>query len=205
MKYEIVSTGSKGNCVIMCDGEVMVDCGVSYNRIKSNLYDVKYLILTHIHTDHVRASTLQYIKKDFPKITIIGNHEVHQIFGVDIIANATFPIVVDGYTFTPFELVHDVLCYGYTFEYQGQNIIYATDTSSMKNAPDEKFDYIFIESNHDEKKVEKILENRNQFGYDAYSGAKRHLSTQEAKKFYYFYRRNKESKFIELHQSSRFY
>ena len=203
MYYEIISTGSKGNCVIIND--VMIDCGVPFNKIKNYLYDVKYLILTHVHTDHVRGSTLHYIKKNFPKLTIIGNHEVHQVYGVGVISNATFPIEVEGYTFTPFECVHDVLTYGYTWEYEGLSIIYATDTSSLENAPDLKYDFLFLESNHDEKKVEKILENKNQFGYDAYSGAKRHLSTQQAKAFYYLHRRNKDSQFIELHQSSRFY
>lgn len=204
MYYEVIATGSKdGNCVLI--NNVMVDCGVSYNKIRPLLYDVKYLLLTHIHTDHIRRSTLEYIKKNFPKIVIIGNYEVHQVFGVDIIANTTFPISIGQYDFKAFECVHDVTCFGYTWQFEGKDILYATDTSSMENAPDQKFDYFFLESNHDEYKVEKILESRDQFGYDAYSGAKRHLSTQKAKAFYYTHRKDRDSLFIELHQSSRFY
>lgn len=203
MHYEIISTGSKGNCVIIND--VMVDCGVPFKDIKEHLYDVKYLLLTHIHTDHIRETTLNNIKKMFPRITIIGNYEVHQLFGVNIVANASFPIETDDYIFTPFQCEHDVLTYGFTWEYEGLNIIYATDTSSMKHAPKREYDYFFIESNHDEKKVELILRHNVNYGYDAYGGAKRHLSTQQAKAFYYSHRRNKDSKFIELHQSSRFY
>jgi hypothetical protein len=75
----------------------------------------------------------------------------------------------------------------------------------MQNAPEEKYDFIFVESNHCEKKVEMIQEQRSNYGYDAYTGAKRHLSTQQAKTFYYTHRRDRESKFVELHQSSRFY
>lgn len=203
MYYEIISTGSKGNCVIIND--VMIDCGVPFNRIKEYLYDVKYLLLTHIHSDHIKPSTLQNIKKLFPKIQIIANHEVHQLYGVDTIANASFQIETEDYVFTPFECIHDVVTYGFTWEHEGFSIIYATDTSSMEFAPDEQYDYFFIESNHCEKKVELILGQQERYGYDAYSGAKRHLSTQQAKTFYYTHRRNRDSQFIELHQSSRFY
>ena len=166
---------------------------------------MKYLLITHIHSDHVKKVTLEKIKKLFPRIKIIGNHEVHQVFGVDIVANASYAIDIDDYTFLPFECDHNVLTYGYVWTFLEYNIIYVTDTSNLNNAPKMKYDFLFLESNHDEFKVEQILNNRDQYGYDAYSNAKRHLSTQQAKAFYYMYRRNKDSKLIELHQSSRFY
>ena len=69
-----------------------------------------------------------------------------------------------------------------------------------------KFDYFFIESNHDERKIEMIREGSySKYGYDAYGGAKRHLSTQQCKAFFYMKRRNKQAELIELHKSSRFY
>ena len=37
--------------------------------------------------------------------------------------------------FIPLNYFHDVLCYGFTWSFDGQEIIYATDTSSMENAP----------------------------------------------------------------------
>lgn len=201
LNYKIISSGSKGNCVTIND--VMVDCGVPFKKMKEELYDIKYLLLTHIHSDHVRPSTLKSIKQLFPRIKIIGNHEIHQIYGVDVICNAGFEVVTDDYTFLPFECEHDVLTYGYTWQFNDLNIIYATDTSSMSNAPKEKYDYFFLESNHDEKKVEQI--DRSKYGYNAYLGAKRHLSTQQAKGFYYTNRRDKDSVWEELHKSSRFY
>lgn len=196
-----MASGSKGNCVIIND--VMVDCGVPIKKVKEDLYDIKYLLLTHVHSDHIKPTTLQTIKKLFPKIVTIGNYEVHQRFGVDIICNADFEIVTDDYTFTPFECPHDVLTYGYTWKYKGLDILYATDTSCMDYAPEQKYDYFFLESNHDEKKVEQIDISR--YGYNAYAGAKRHLSTQQAKGFFYSKRKDKASVWVELHKSSRFY
>lgn len=202
LKYEIISSGSHGNCVVI--EEVMVDCGLPFSKIKDYLYGIKYLLITHIHSDHIKKSTLQSIRRFFPKIKVIGNYEVHQLYNVDIIANAMFPIVVEDYTFVPFLCDHDVLTYGYTWSANNYELIYATDTSSLANVPEGQFDYFFIESNHDEHKLNEVLKN-TKIKYNAYLGGKRHLSTQQAKGFYYSRRKNKESQFIELHKSSRFY
>jgi len=202
MDYNIISSSSKGNCVIIND--VMVDCGVPFKNIKDHLYDIKYLLLTHIHSDHIRETTLNSIKSLFPRITIIGNYEVHQMFDVDIICNAGYKVETDDYTFTPFDCVHDVVTYGFTWEYEGKSIIYATDTSTLEHAPKGPYDYLFIESNHCEKKLDLVMGD-NKGGYNPYLSGKRHLSTQESKLFYYLNRRDRGSEWIELHKSSRFY
>ncbi|EAC6664282.1 hypothetical protein PJ944_002854 [Listeria monocytogenes] len=202
IEWEIISSGSKGNCVIIDD--VMVDCGVSFKRIKEHLYDINYLLLTHIHSDHINSSTLENIINLFPKITIIGNYQIAQLYEIDIIGNSGFTIRLPSFEVTPFECFHDVITQGYTWCVDGKNIIYATDTSSLENAPSLKFDYLFIESNHDEKKLE-MARNKSKYGYDPYKGGKRHLSTQQCKTFYYLNRRNNESQLIELHKSERFY
>lgn len=202
MFYEIISSGSKGNCVVIND--VMVDCGVPFKQISDYLYDIKYLLLTHIHGDHIRPATLKSIKRMFPKITIIGNYEVHQHFGVDKIANEGFPVETPDYSFLPFECEHNVVTHGFTWKYDGSYIIYATDTSTMEHAPDLHYDYLFIESNHCEKKLE-LAADQVKYGYNPYLSGKRHLSTQQAKTFYYTHRRNRDSEFIELHKSERFY
>jgi phosphoribosyl 1,2-cyclic phosphodiesterase len=204
MDYKIISSGSKGNCVIIND-DIMVDCGVSFKLIKEDLYNVKYLLITHTHLDHVNENTFQVIMKRFPTITIIGNYEVHSRYNCNIIANAGFEIVTDDYIFMPFLCEHDVLTYGYTWQGpQKKEIIYCTDTGTLKNAPVKKYDYFFLESNHDEAKLEAI-QGQQKGSYNPYLSGKRHLSTQAAKTFYYMNRRSKESELIELHKSQRFY
>ena len=101
---------------------------------------------------------------------------------------------------------HDVPCHGFTIQENGINILYATDAASMENAPQMKYDYMFLESNHDEKKIQQIQSNARQvYGYNAWENALRHLSTQEAKAFYYMNRRDENSEWIPLHMSHRFY
>lgn len=203
MYYEIISTGSKGNSVIIND--IMVDCGVAFKKLKEYLYDVKYLLLTHIHSDHIKPTTLKRIKKEFPHIKVIGNYEIAQLYDVDHIINAGFPMDIDNYTFEAFECVHDVVTYGYTWSFNDNEIIYATDTNSLENAPERKYDYLFLESNYDVEKLELARGKRSKYGYDPYISGLRHLSTKDCKTFYYLNRRNKNSELIELHMSERFY
>jgi phosphoribosyl 1,2-cyclic phosphodiesterase len=202
MDYHVISSGSKGNAVKIHD--VLVDCGVSFAQLKDFLYDIKYLLITHVHMDHLKPKTFNAIRKLFPKITTIGNYEVGQVVELDIISNEGFAVETDDYTFFPFKCVHDVLTYGYTFEINDKKIIYVTDTGSLQFAPSGPYDYLFLESNHDEKKLEEIRKKPTK-GYDPFESGKRHLSTQEARKFYYLNRRSKDSELIELHKSKRFY
>jgi len=201
--YDIISTGSKGNCVIIND--TMVDIGVSYKVVKDKLDLISTLLITHIHSDHVRASTLSTIKKKHPHITIIGNYEVHQHFGVDIVSNHDYPVKVGRRVYHPFKGEHSVEVQGFIWEMHGKDIIYATDTSTLEHSPDDKkYDYLFIEANYDEKKTNEMMKQKTG-NYNPYLSAMRHLSKQKCKLFYYTHRKEKDSKLIELHQSGRFY
>src|SRR3982751_3645608 len=101
VNYKILSSGSKGNCIII--GDIMIDCGLPYNKIKAELYDINYLIITHIHQDHLKVNTLRKIAELFPTIQIIGNYEVNEVFKVNYIANSGFEIQTKDYTFFPFQ------------------------------------------------------------------------------------------------------
>ena len=202
LNYEVLKTGSKGNCVVIED--VMIDCGIPFSRMKDHLYDIKYLLITHQHSDHVKPATLQKIKDMFPKITILGNYEVAQRFGVDIIVNNGFPVETRDYTFMPVKAVHDVICTGYSFWVKGLHVCYMTDTCSYSAFKESPYDVFMIEANYDKNKLDAIGNNFKTRGYNPVLSAKRHSSSQEAKGFYYSNRRSIDSIFIPLHQSERF-
>lgn len=205
LNYTVIKSGSSGNCVLIDD--VMVDCGVAYNIIEEYLYDVEYLLITHIHSDHLKPSTLAKIKKKFPNIEVISNYDVYQSFGVDTIINLKNPVETDDYDFYAFECDHDVITYGYYWESEsGERIFYATDTNNLDGVPDGlEFDYFFIESNHDKFKLEATRYQSFKGCYHPYYSGIRHLSTQKAKEFYLLRRATREAELIELHKSSRFY
>lgn len=49
MDYEIVATGSSGNCVII-NNIIAIDAGVPFKALKPFYKDLKIVLLTHIHT-----------------------------------------------------------------------------------------------------------------------------------------------------------
>lgn len=203
LEYKVIQTGSKGNCVVVED--VMIDCGIPFSKMKETLYEIKYLLITHQHSDHVKEATLRKIKDMFPKITILGNYEVAQRFGVDIIVNNGFETVTKDYVFKAIKGVHDVLVTGYSWNVKGHDVCYMTDSSTYDFFGDSTFNYFFIEMNHDIKKIEAIGDSFKTRGYNPVVSARRHSSTQTAKGFYYSNRLDVNSKLIGLHQSERFY
>lgn len=46
MEYKIISTGSKGNAVVV-DGCILIDCGVPFRRLESVYRDLDAVLLTH--------------------------------------------------------------------------------------------------------------------------------------------------------------
>jgi glyoxylase-like metal-dependent hydrolase (beta-lactamase superfamily II) len=49
MNYVVVSTGSKGNAVIIEDF-ILIDCGVSFKALSEKCSKLKIVLLTHIHS-----------------------------------------------------------------------------------------------------------------------------------------------------------
>lgn len=209
LDYDIIASGSSGNCVVI--ENIMIDCGIPYTQLKDYLYDVDYLIITHIHGDHLKESTFKSIKKYFPNITTIANWQVSQRLSgeIDIVIDQGDALEVGEYTFEAFEAIHDVVNSGYCWQVEKDDetydIIYCTDSTDYRYAPDRKYDYMFIESNYDENVINAIKKPRKKYGYDVVRNARRHSSEQKARAFYYHHRKDKDSKFIELHCSQRFH
>lgn len=207
MEYEIINSGSDGNCVVIED--MMFDVGVSYKKLKHALPHIKYIFVTHRHTDHIKPVTFKRISREYPRIKWIVNYNVAETFGVDyfhkMVGDKT-SIKLKDRTIEAFQCVHDVPCSAFVITYNdGSNFIYATDTATLEYAPVRKYDKLFLESNHDEYKLEQALVQQKKYSYNAYSNGLRHLSTQKSKEFYYLRRKNRDSEWVELHKSSRFY
>ena len=142
---------------------------------------------------------------EFPRIKIYGNYDVaYQYPTVKVIGTKAFKLR-DGTIITPFEGTHDVPVTYFVIQKGDTNLFYATDTCEVSNPLGIKFDWFFLESNYDEKKLEISARKYKRKGYDPTESSLRHLSTKQCKTFYYLNRRNKDSVLIELHMSERFY
>lgn len=202
LDYEIISSGSEGNCVRI--GNIMIDCGIAYNRLHEALYKVNTLLITHTHSDHIKVPTFNKIRKEFPRIQVYGNSDVAYQYKVDHIIGTT-KFRVPGAVVIPYEGMHDVPVTYFIIRTKDLNIFYATDTCRVENPDHYPIDYMFLESNYDERKLKELAKQYKSHGYDPLLSNIRHLSTQKCKEFYYVNRRNAESPLIELHMSKRFY
>ena len=48
MNYEVLATGSSGNCVIINES-IAIDIGAPYKKIKPYAKNLRLVLLTHVH------------------------------------------------------------------------------------------------------------------------------------------------------------
>lgn len=203
LDYKVIATGSRGNAVRI--ENIMIDCGVPFKKMKEELYKCDLLLITHAHSDHVKPQTLQSIREFFPRITVVANYDVAQRFAIDkVVAQKEFTLKRKNITIVPTYGTHDVPVTMYAIDFDGIKVFYATDTNEVHNPTSWKFDYVFLEANYDPKKLQEIGSHYKAGGYDPTLSALRHLSYLDSRAFYYGNRKDKDSVYVELHQSERF-
>lgn len=173
---EIVGTGSKGNCIII-DNDIVIDVGLPFTTLKSKLLNASAILITHRHGDHLKLPNINQLLNERPwlvKYRLYTNknvvdkiHETKNLVNTPIseknIIDENSQFIIKGKTQTykvkTFALVHDVPNQGFIIENEkGETLIYATDTETMEYAPNEKFDYILVEGNYDEDKINDDLD-----------------------------------------------
>ena len=64
IRYSIIATGSKGNAVKIDD--ILIDCGVSFKKLKDVYKYIRLVLLTHEHSDHIKGAGIMSRKLDIP-------------------------------------------------------------------------------------------------------------------------------------------
>ena len=178
----------------------MIDCGIPFKRMHEDLYKVDTLLIKHSHSDHVKPATLASIRKEFQRIKVYGNAHVAYQYDVDKVIGSAQLALPKKRIILPMEGVHDVPVTYFYIKIGKINVLYATDTCRIENPMDIKLDYVFLESNYDERKLKELAKQYRRKGYDPATSSLRHLSTQRCKEFYFVNRRKEKSKLIELNQ-----
>lgn len=130
-----IASGSSGNCYRVSDGStaLLLDAGISIHRIQQGidyrLGEIAGALISHEHGDHAKAVP------DLAKRGLL-------IFGPPEVAKAcpgilsgpplrTFPI--GTWSIVPFEVTHDVNCYGYVLDSRatGERLVYITDAAAV--------------------------------------------------------------------------
>ena len=190
MKYEIIQTGSKGNAILI-EECFLLDCGVSYAKLKKHLKNIKFIFIGHSHNDHFKTTTIKQIAFEKPNIKfVVGNYLVTKLLdcGVQkkniIVLDIEKWYQVGNLKIRLDYLYHDVPndCIHIQFP-DGKKVFYATDTNKIDHVFAEGYDYYFIEANYltDAELNKKIKEDKENGRFSYYERVKdTHLSQLQA-------------------------
>ncbi len=167
MEIFVLASGSKGNITYLKVGSVklFIDAGISYQKIKQkmtdyqeNIFDVKALLITHEHSDHVMG--LKMLLKYGSIEDVFLTRGTYNSLPVDVvnmfhqthIIEADIPFHYQDLQITPFMLSHDAEePVGYVIENDEHKMVLLTDTGYV----DESYhpllsnaDCYLLEANH---------------------------------------------------------
>lgn len=207
MNYKIISTGSKGNAVIL-NNEILIDCGVPYKAIKPYVKGLKLVLLTHIHSDHFKPETIRKLANERPTLRFgCGKWLLPSVIAcgvrktkIDIYIPNTKNQYTNDLQLIMIPLKHNVSNCGYKLYLNGEKIFYATDCNNLDGIDAPGYDYYMIEANYEDEEIwERIRqkEETGQYCYE-YDVLNNHLSKKKADDFIVA-NANENSKYIYLH------
>ena len=192
MDYNIISTGSKGNAVILND-EILIDCGVPYKAIKPYVKDLKLVLLTHLHSDHFKPETIRKLAAERPSLRFgCGKWLLPSVLAcgvrksnIDIYTPNLKNRYTDDLQLIMIPLKHNVSNCGYKLLLSGEKIFYATDCNNLDGIDARNYDLYMIEANYEEHEIQERIaekEANGQYVYE-YQVLKNHLSKAKADEF----------------------
>ena len=195
MTYNIISTGSKGNAVII-NNHILIDAGVPYKQLAPYVKDLRLVLLTHEHGDHFVPSTVQRLHKERPALRF-GCCEwmVPHLLSAGVAARSIDlyrpEYVVEyqgqGLLIRPEPLTHNVPNCGYHIYAKGERLFYATDTGTLDGIEAKGYDLYLVEANHTKADIaaraaEKVA--RGEYAYE-FRAAENHLSREQTEDWLY--------------------
>ena len=211
MIYEILSTGSKGNAVIL-DSEILIDCGVPWKKLKPYAGALRLVLLTHWHGDHFNPATVRKLSQDRPALRF-GCCEWMAPLLLDA---GVYPKNIDiyspespdfwGYSSIRVQVRADIVPHNvpncaYHLRIKDERIFYVTDAGNLNGIEAKNYDLYMIEANHTEGEIWERIKKKQAAGEYAYEieALKNHLSLEQANDFIY---RNAKptSEYVYLHQ-----
>lgn len=192
MKVCVLASGSEGNCTYIETEKhkILVDLGTTVKYIKNkleeidvNIIDIDYVIISHVHDDHIKAlktfthkyeATILVTKKMLDELPILKDYINIIIYDDDI--------YLDGLKINVIKTSHDASdSRSFIFTSSGKSVAYITDTGYLNqkyfNILNDLDVYLF-ESNHD---VELLMNGvYPEWLKKRVVGASGHLSNKDA-------------------------
>lgn len=204
--YNLIASGSNGNCVIYRD-KVMVDIGIKLKDkklIEPYMEDVKVIIITHRHSDHIQLPLMKWIIKEYPKVVFMYLQDVREyldekltrkVNGESVQIEVPKEIIIEpkkvynlGFVkYQPISVYHDVPNVSLYFKWEdGFSNYHATDTHNLDGIRIPKTtDLVALEQHHQEEHYDMVIDEKQANGeYSHEIGAKNsHMSFERATNF----------------------
>ena len=209
MRYEIIGSSSKGNCIVVED-ILMLDCGVTYAKIKPYLNKVKLIFISHIHKDHLLPTTIQKIAYNKPTMKFVtGSKQVVRKLD-ELGVNRDNIIYLYNYSWFDLGIIklklepmhHDTENCGLHFKRNGKKGLYVVDTGNIDNVNAKNYDLYLIEANYKEEVLERHKKECTQEELVYLNRVPRtHLSWEQANTFL-IENMGENSEYQYIHESS---
>ncbi|MCI5052983.1 MAG: MBL fold metallo-hydrolase [Simkaniaceae bacterium] len=161
-----LASGSKGNAIYIGSDEtkLLIDAGISVKALKERLNsigvaieDLDAVLISHEHSDHIRALPVLCRKYSIP---ILANSDTARALLEHLTVRPKFKIFTTGESFHfgdievhPFSIQHDTLDpVAFTFKMGEMKIGVCTDlgfVTTLVRSHLKECDYLMIESNHE--------------------------------------------------------
>ena len=206
MHYNIISTGSKGNAVVLND-IILIDCGVSFRALHEISNDLKIVLLTHIHSDHFNRTTLRLLSEARPTLRFACCEWLVTPLIETGITKRNIDVLEIGkiydykaFKVSPVKLYHDVPNCGYRLFFGKEKAFYATDTSTLAGITAKDYDLYLVEANHEEEEINKRISEKKANGEFVYEirATRNHLSKEQCDAW--VYENIGSGEYVYLHQ-----
>lgn len=192
MNYNVISTGSMGNAVVI-ENKILIDCGVSYKLLLPYISNLKLVLLTHIHCDHFNKSTIRKLAAERPTLRFgCGKWLVRDLIAckvpkwrIDVYGDYSINHYSRDLTVAMFPLNHNVPNCGYKISIDNERLFYATDTNDLNGIKAKNYDLYMVEANYEDEEIQERIrekELRGEYAYE-YQVLKNHLSKAKCDDF----------------------
>ena len=191
MNYNIISTGSQGNAVVVND-YILIDNGVTFKALNSIYKDLKLVLLTHRHSDHFNPTTIRTLARERPTLRFgccewLVNDLVECSVPKQNIDVYEIGKIYDygAFKVSPIKLYHNVPNCGYRLFCGSKRALYATDTEHMDGITAKDYDLFLLEANYTDEDLQRRIQEKKEKGEYCYelNVANRHLSKEQADAF----------------------
>lgn len=193
IQYNILSTGSEGNAVIIQD-IVLIDCGVSWKLIEPYAKDLKLALISHVHIDHLKKQTIKRLAAERPSLRFgCGRFVAPSLLNAGVRKSNIDLLDADvmyGYgllNVIPVALVHNVPNYGFKLHFKAGKVFYATDTGNLNGVSARHYDLYMVEANYGEQEIQERISRKKEASEFIYENSvlKNHLSLEQCNDFIY--------------------